>query len=272
MRFAKGFLVFAISLLLTTSCCKPRASEALHTNPGEPKGAGTAREVHEVPVVVTSRFQVDSLASNQLHAIIDKAQERVEVGKRVWFIALRMNHTRDGEQICSGDVYFAPDSENARVRRGRVFSFDSSRDAVAKQLNSLIEDLDDDCGTTQATSRPLPTYVQISKAEMPFDGRLDLPSGVLMPFRTPTDFSESELVSVMDFVHGLPPSPHPPGFGGIAQEFDNQAPIVWIERDGNQIDIHSGVMEGFLCGGGDFLRIIIEDGQYRIDGIGSWVS
>jgi hypothetical protein len=89
-----------------------------------------------------------------------------------------------------------------------------------------------------------------------------------MPFDK-RGITDDEAVTIVDFIRGHCEAEPRTWFW---LRFDCARPIVLICREGADIWVHNGELEGPVSGGGDVVILRIDDGECTIQGFGGWVS
>ncbi len=221
-----------------------------------PDVAATPRAIPEkVPVVVHSRFNPAPLSPAQRREIVERATRAAPNGERVWFVLLKRNHVLDGEQRYAVDVLFTPHVQSPRLRSGRYVELGGEREFFARLIREAMPDGHVSNDAAEVSTRE---YCQVSLKETPFDHELRVPQGTLLPFDRPQDFSDQELVEVVDFARSSE--------GGLDRE-----PIIEIRRQNDQIWVLCGVCEGMLSGMGEMISCERVDGVVSVVSRGTWV-
>lgn len=224
-----------------------------------------------VPIVYQSeRFTPLRLNPQQIDEFLSTATKAMPTGPSVWFILVRSNSKHDGELSYNVIVYFRPDETTARFRKGRYLHLDNWWNSLGITINTALNNHQIDW-----TNR-LKSYFQVSQADRPFDKKLGVPNGSMLPFDAPEGFKADEIIDIVDFVRSnpthTPPAPkaHPNSFSSPTQ-LDGSASIVAIEKEDDTIEIRTGTVEGLLSGIGQLLRIVRDGGDFKILSIGVWV-
>jgi hypothetical protein len=199
----------------------------------------------------------EPLSAERKRKILEFAMEGAPADRAVWFMLVLSNHETGYAAI----VYFVPDSTTPRLRRGRCAYVTEHREWLKKLPEELKAKL-------RVPRRELPSYVQVSPAEAPFDDRVTIPNANLMPF-DPSGWTEGqvarlddgELVELVDLARAA--------FGASKDD-----PIHAIQMDEGIIRVESGWQVGPLEGAGKFVefRRKAGGGFQQVGGVGDWVS
>ncbi len=192
-----------------------------------------------------------ALTAQEKNELTNLAAARANDDCRPWFVCVRYNDNG----IFAADLFFAPDTSSARLRKGTYAHVEGWED-----LLSVVKD---------GPAEQMPRYAQISPPTEPFDHRLTVPDRVMMPFEPDHHFfgeavklSDSELVSLVDLVR--------PVFAK-----NDGGPIYRIEAKGEMIRVFSGEQQGPLGGGGRFVDVKRKIGggfELANEEVGRWVS
>ena len=224
----------------------------------------------EVPVVYYLRFENQPpLTSAQVERLLALTDPDCPRGQRVWFIYVTANWEREGRLLAHACVYFTPESRGPRLRKGRCRPVDEGLLDLFRDLSDLTEVLE------PARSLPMTEeYWQVSRADRPFGGHLDTPGLDELPFPAPCDFTEDEVVRLVDFVRTNPAQPiNDSGAIWVTSRLDVSVPVYSISRCGSRVEVRTGAIQGLCAGHGEMLECIEEeDGTFRVLGIGRWDS
>jgi hypothetical protein len=178
------------------------------------------------PILYWPRREPVPLSEDQVKGI-GRAAKRWGQARDVWFVlVLRNNGSR-----ATVSAYYVPDAQSPRVRRGMAF----------ENIGGV---------------RTLP-YAQVSASDDPFEGRPVPPDDfALLPFALPDDFTDEELIEIVDFIRSPPPWSPRRLVGsdgrGVGFEFpvrvDPNDPIYRIRREGQTVIVEMGMIEGGLSG------------------------
>ncbi|MCB9857587.1 MAG: hypothetical protein H6818_18040 [Phycisphaerales bacterium] len=221
-----------------------------------------------IPVVNTGRFVDQPLSDQQIREILAEAESITPKGSRVWFIRAMRNQIHDDKPTIAVTIYFTPDRRTDRIRYGSCFTIDTAWEDTRK---ALIE------ATKYDTNKPpiehrLSTYCQVSTAESPFNGSLDIPKGSLLPFPSQDELTEAELIEIIDFVRAEPSMPEASKTSIPDNKVDSNAPIAFIRKTVEGYDIHMGSLEGPLSGMGQLIQCTKAVDGLKLTALGSWVS
>lgn len=237
-----------------------------------------------VPIVYQSeRFTPIPLTAQQIDEFLSTASKAMPKGPSVWFILVRKNREHDGDLDYSVTAYFAPDEQAARLRKGRYLHFSSFPKLVAAAINKAFADQPKDASApaikkqeTDWTKR-LRNYYQVSSSNQPFDKKLEVPNGPMLPFDAPEGFSADEIIDIVDFVRSnptytRPPSKEHPNSFTVPTRLDGSDPILGMKKKDDIIEVRTGTTQGPLSALGQFVRFVREGEDFKIISIGMWVS
>ena len=192
-----------------------------------------------VPIVYNDSILVRALTDDQVEEILRGAGEIAPKGARVWFVLVIDNYyplLKPTQHEFRVRVFFSPDAPlgkrgapQPRLRRGHSAYFFSD------------------------SERPvLHDYVQVSRPGAPFGDRLDAPTLADVPFRVnvmreskPVEISDEGIVGLTDFAR-------------LILEKHHKQPLRWINRDGDEIEVRTGVGSG-----GEYIKIRKTDRGYE---------
>ena len=214
----------------------------------------------KVPVICNSELPPDPMRVSEFTRILDYAEPLAPAGQRVWFIVVnysvnRVARIRVGRtdwwrvkqalshpviMYWSADVYFTPDANAGRVRKGKAVNLKS--DELQPKLALAADQYD---------------YIMVSSSDAPFGKELVTPAKKLLPFAQPEGFSDEEIVELIDF----------------ARSEEDLGPILYIERqEDGSVEITDGVEgDDYLSGYGSTLRCVKREGRWVATGGGSWM-
>jgi hypothetical protein len=185
---------------------------------------------------------------------------------------------------CTAKVYFTPDEQTPRLRKGRyLYVPDPQEKKLRLEVLRLLH-------PHEAQQVQLGRYVQVSAINDPFGASMAAPAIPLLPFDRPEGISDLDVVAVVDLVRS-DPHPAPMKREGdhfiLRTEFNPKLPIHRIERGSDakafirhmQTDakdlviVYTGWQVGMLAGSGQILYCKrTEQGYELLDEIGGWVS
>ena len=210
-----------------------------------------------MPVLYAPSSNPLSLTDEQYREIIASARRVAPEGRKIWFVLVRYN-SDDGTRnrlVYGANVYFSPDQQSVRLRKGRCAYIDNER-TVAMREQALAQ-------LGGGTWPPVGAYVQVSAAAQPFGDDLGPPELQLAPFAPPEAMSDAELIGVVDCARAAYAENH----------IDSEQPIWRIERDAESFKVNLGWLVGPLFGRGETLTIQKTDGGYKAkECAGLWMS
>jgi hypothetical protein len=216
------------------------------------------------------RFDHPPLTAAQVERVVARAAPSCPEGQNLWFIYVTAIWEREGQLQARAKVYFTPEGQTPRLRKGRYVLID---EIWADLMARLVESLPFAERPRDTPRADVDEYWQVSLQEEPFGEDLAVPSGTLLPFEKPADFAEEQIIRLVDLVRTNPCQPQQANKIRSASRFDGRAPIVWISRRGDVVDIHTGAMQGPVAGHGQLLECKIrDDGSFEVVGIGFWNS
>lgn len=147
-------------------------------------GAGySGPDITAVPVVYAGWSE--PVTEFEIRDILCKAETVRPADAEVWFIEVNDNMDIPFGIDYMASVYFAPDEASSRIRKGRYAWFTS--DPFMPLLLPI-----------PPTKPTLAEYRQVSLADEPFGEERGVPEGTLMPFRSPAEFTDEEIVKMVD--------------------------------------------------------------------------
>jgi len=231
----------------------------------------------KVPIVYDETGEPDQLTLEQRKKILAEARIHAPEGRGIWYIHVNRNRIYWWSRKRSWlvQVYYTPDSATSRMRKGRYVSCSDSLIALRKRAEGQ-PDL-----ANAIRDKWLNTYTQVSLPNKPFGAKLDIPTKRLWPFKQPEDFTDKEIIELVDFARGVRPD-----VDGINRKtekdgtvtsdslfFDDRDSIYSIRRGKNgTVSIYSGSMQGNAGGSGALIECIKKDGEWIILKCGQWVS
>jgi hypothetical protein len=253
---------------------KPGTTSLTANSPPAPPSADSGHRGNEValptdvPIRYDPRLPSDEPTREQIKEILSTATPACPNGQRIWYIWVRGNH-RDGElgYDCVATVYFTPEVRGARLRKGHCCYTTTVSPGFSAHLRSLGVSFEGP-GATGVPGE----YWQISLQAQPFGEEFAVPEGALLPFAPPTEFTEAEVIEIIDFVRTGPGPSYRPEEVPLVRRFDGAQPICWIRRDGTIIEVHSGTIQWPRSGGGEYVRIKKTDQGFLVVEAGRWVS
>lgn len=222
----------------------------------------------KLPVTSSGRFVRQPLTQTQIDEIRSSAEPLAPAGEEAWFILVRRNQLRGEKLQYAITVYYTPEEQTERIRRGHRTSFDPQ---VQKFIDVMTKSLGG-TASSQPRAKRLSPYCQVSLADQPFGEDLKTPSGTLLPFPAPTGFTDDEIIAIVDFIRTSPARASAPSMRLSLSKFDGTAPIISIGRNQDYIEVKTGVLEGPLCGIGTFVRFIKTEDGFEVVAVGQWVS
>lgn len=227
----------------------------------------------DVLIVERTRFPTYPLTHEERSEIMCRALRAVDFARDVWFIALHWNRNPDDKNDYAVSVYFMPDSEVGRVRKGKYTRL--------RGLDFIHEDMEgwEFEGDVAAFDRQrVWDYMQVSESDDGFSSKTGKLEAIAMPFVAPENVSDEDTVAIVDFIRDKCRSVDSSSLDIFFNDYNCSNPIIWIQRNGpfarnkDEIMVSTGSLEGPLSGGGDFVRIELTDGECRIVGFGMWNS
>ena len=205
-----------------------------------------------VQIRYDSRLHPEPLTYVQLDDILRNANSACPSGQEVWFVWVQSNYRADdGTPVCGATVYYTPELREPRLRKGHCLSLGTRGLMISGEGRD---------------------YWQVSLREQPFGSELFIPEGALLPISPPKDFTETEVIEIIDFVRTNPSSPSKPHEIPIPGSFDGSKPIYSIKRQSDLIEVQSGTVQGPLAGAGEFILLRKADQGFEVVSIGTWVT
>ena len=255
----------------------PSADEA--RPPDEPSPSEPAENYYyaelakHVPIVCGRRFDLPLPTLEQVEELLRWVLPRAGKNRDVWFIHARANWKFEEGRKLSAAVYFTPERESARLRKGVFASLDLAGVQVFA-IKAIRERLG--LEPQPIKSPPLREYWQVSLKDHPFAETFEVPDGTLLPFPKPEGFSELEVIKIVDFVRTNPKqSQTDPNRVSSASLWglDGPLPILSINKRDGVIDVYTGTREGSLSGSGQFIWLKQTDNDtFDVLATGFWVS
>ena len=228
------------------------------------------------PPVVYSRRRAGlghpALSDEQIATILQASADRKPEGKAIWFIYALANWEVKGQREGTVEVFFSPDSQTPRLRKGEFFRMTTK--PIPKQTASKDVPPTMPANPRDAGPGPSNEYWQVSQRDEPFEAGLQVPTPDLLPFTRPDGFSEEDVVRLVDFVRSSPPTPRDsPNSVPVPDRIDGSLPILSIRRNADVIEVRTGTLEGPLSGRGEQLQIQkAADGGFELLKAAQWVS
>ncbi|MCH8807170.1 MAG: hypothetical protein IH986_13935 [Planctomycetes bacterium] len=217
-----------------------------------------------MPIVRGLRFDHPPPTQEQVEELLRLVLAEAGMNRDVWFIHARANWKFEEGRKLSAAVYFTPERESARLRKGVFASLDQANlrffaiKAIRERLGLEPQPI---------KSPPLREYWQVSLKDHPFAETFEVPDGTLLQFPNPEGFSELEVIKIVDFVRTNPKQPQ------TDPSFDGARPIFSIKKRDGVIEVHTGTMEGSLSGGGQLIWLMpTGDDTFDVLATGFWVS
>jgi hypothetical protein len=157
------------------------------------------------------------------------------------------------------DVFGAPATTSRRIRRGVVVRSQCTPDGSNLCL-------------TWSTASAEGRYAQVADAQYSeFDNDVNVRTKQERPFRVLGDFSDEELVSLVDYIRTGPSMPRyeGPDYTAIGPSLSNPEPITNVEkrRDGSVlVRMSSDQIGGFLA------TVVRVEGAWRLTSVAGWVK
>jgi|GEM_PF-4953151 len=220
------------------------------------------------PVVNIGRFVEQPLTDEQIRNILIDVESNSPKGSQVWFIGVQRSYVRNDQSEFSVDVYFTPERQKARIRHGFFVTINTVADKHRRQFQQALN-----AGSESSVARrhPMP-YCQISPVDSQFGESLLVPSGNELPFTTPVDILEADLIELVDFVRSGPATPKMPGQYPETNQVNRDSSIAMISKTDSGFVVYLGTQEGPLSGIGQVLKCSKSKQGLKLDSIGQWVS
>ncbi|MEI8194790.1 MAG: hypothetical protein WCI73_02660 [Phycisphaerae bacterium] len=246
----------AITALLSLAACSnlPPAS----------RPAATA--VQPIPIVYFPLAAPAPLKPAQLTEITTAAEGFRPHGRDIWFVAVRINIPERKRPHYRAIVYFSPDEQSPRLRKGRCLYLDNQ----------------DGTPATSGFDRGMRSYVQVSAAKTPFGPQLQTPELTLLPFFQPQELPDADLIGVVDFIRSFGRNPliapkkntDPDNIvlRSLPDHIDPDSPILWIVAHDDFIEVTLGWQVASLYGRGTKVWLQRKGNGYEVLNIFEWVS
>lgn len=207
-------------------------------------------------VIYHTRLDPEPLTSKQL-ALLSKYIKRARLDKKeIWFVRVILNRN----QYLNAVIYFIPDTTSSRIRKGKYIH--------CRHNPRLVSKLGEETLRFEAQE-----YCQVSLKEKPFTSQIEIPpQNSLLPFAVPKDFSEKEIVDIVDFILSAPKEKAKTGINFIYAGIFKNLPIMRITREGEIIRVKTGTQEHGIAGGGLILEIRKTGEDYELIMATVWVS
>lgn len=220
--------------------------------------------LHAAPVVYDPGDAPQPLTMTQMQEILADAQPACPPGQGVWFILVKRNvevpgpkdNPREKRWDYAVFVYYTPQMQTARLRKGLCLYLDSGNPELASAMQFL-----------GARSGGLLPWWQVSADTDPFGRQLDAPAWALIPFAAPRDLSDTEAVGAIDFARTGPRAPAP-----ATGRFDVMEPILSIANQDGLVRVQSGSIQAPLAGHGQVLILKRTDTGYQVVELHGWTS
>jgi hypothetical protein len=251
------------------ACSGERVSSQPAATTSSPAGPTTRPSV---AVLYAGYLSPAPLEPAQIQQALVKALAAKPEGRDIWFVLVRWHQRRDPSSW-TAVVYFTPDEQTPRLRKGRCLYVSASEDdGESPTASELWRNLNPESPIPD----PLNAYVQVSAANRPFGDKLDVPERALTPFPAPKDVEDSEVVEGVDFIRSAPkakPETMTPRTFLYSMKYDASLPVCRIARkDAATLEIYTGWQVGILAGGGKWFQIRRTEGGYELVGAARWVS
>jgi hypothetical protein len=230
----------------------------------------------EIPLDYLPRLRPMMLSPDQVDEIVGHARER-EPDSQIWFIQIGRNYRDETRSDYDVNVYFAPEETSPRIHTGRYMWLSSFIKQIELDLNYVLEQAADS-DTSDADPPPrdkglLRTYVHVSETGRTFTNTLDVPSLPILPFEKPSGFTDEEVVEIVDFVRSGSRIVHELNDTPILFAVDTTFPVHAIKRDGDVVEVTTGIQEGLLAGRGEGFQCKKIDRRWVLVGeFWEWVS
>jgi len=263
----RGWAVFTVLLVGSIAGCQSVSEGGVGAPTGaEGKPAGgegtSAGAVQVVPVVYDATSPPEPLTPEQWERILKVAKEHCPKGRSIWFLWVHSNNRAyDGRVQHWTSVYYSPEKQTARLRRGSCLPTG---------------------GWVPAREQPpiRSEYCQVSLPSEAFGDKLSAPQGLLLPFPAPEGFSDDEIVDVVDFVRSLWSRGKTADDGsrvysdekvseggtvtGTRIRFGRGDSILSMTRDGEVVTISVGSCQGPLAALYTVIRCVKSEGGYKV--------
>lgn len=207
-------------------------------------------------VIYHTRLDPEPLTNKQL-AWLSKYIKRARLDqKEIWFVRVILNRN----QYLNAVIYFIPDITSSRIRKGKYIH--------CKHNPRLVSKLGEETLKFEARE-----YCQVSLKEKPFTPQIEIPpQNSLLPFAVPKDFSEQEIVDIVDFILSAPKEKAKTCINLIYAGIFQNLPIIRIKREGEIIRVKTGTQEHGIAGSGLILEIRKTGEDYELIMTTVWVS
>lgn len=184
----------------------------------------------------------------------------------VWFVRVLYNR----QKILRAEIFFLPDTSSSRIMKGKSAYYDSQFLLFPKahldeqKANYYLKSLRPEY---YEYVQVLPEFYSPVPGDIPFND-------YLLPFSVSGDFSDQEIIEIVDFMRSIPTLKRDSKEGRLVypEKINSQLPIRFIERKNGQIEVMTGTLEGPESGSGECLMIKKSDGGYELISIGMWMS
>lgn len=236
---------------------------------------------NEVPVVESVRFKRfgdPSFSKEQRKQIEDAIAETYSSNDAIWFIYARRGDIYDGKQQTVATIYLKPHTKIGRLWKGDAIYVSSRWNDIRKQVRmQFAEKSVGDPADEKFPKRAAKLYCYVVPDGASAESHI--PKNNWLPFRANEGFSDDEVLEIADFVHAIPVRTqkeivrHAMEKGEVGIEVDKSLPIYRLERDGEQIKVWTGTVEGLLSGAGQILVLKRDaEGKFKLESVGMWVS
>jgi hypothetical protein len=249
-------------------------------------------------VIYHTRLNPEKLTDDKLQKLSEYIGRTQLKEKEVWFVRVVYNSSDSFRAA----VYFKPERTRERTRWGKYIWYDSFLDDI-----ELPDEFLERAGLSreEVIARHCKNYIQVSTKGDPFtEGKQEIPpQNLMLPFEMPEDFSEQEIVEIIDFIRSKPRIKTEGDSRFLqeiiaelykAEEFDKsdlgadydlpeqtttwypdvagEQPVMSMNREGEDIVIETGTVEGMLAGSGAIIKIRKTEDGYELLEVGMWVS
>ncbi len=279
-------LVIFTLILITTGCSTPTIEYDQGHNAFVDDLLGKKLPtIEHSRVVYHKRLDPAMLTDEQLGGISDYLCLTDFDIKDVWFVNVIYNNN----SILKTVVYFLPEANDKRIWNGKYIHYGSYQRSRRSKL------------TREQVKPHYYEYIQVAAKEKISGGQVGIPTQAnLYPFPTPQGFTEDEIVGIVDFIrsdpneimiaprksimHEDPKKEKITAFKDSVEAYitvttmismqpiERDLPIKDISRNGDIIEVETGVQEGPLAGYGQVLEIRKTDVGYELISVGMWVS
>ncbi|MCX5658289.1 MAG: hypothetical protein NTW19_01035 [Planctomycetota bacterium] len=209
-----------------------------------------------------------TLDEKQTLVLLAEIAEAKPPGQEPWCVLVRAiypSHVSGSQEwTCDSTTYFKPDRTSPRTRSGLACT--SGADFTIERRRRIAAQLGIDKDPEARGWR----YIQVSSPGKPFDDQSPLGmTKETLPFAVPTDFTEREIVELVDAARTCQTNESPMGIL-VHRRLDPSLPIHRIERDGKLVRVMVGWQEGLLSGRGDFGEFKRNGSAWELVDIGYW--